>query len=117
MWKKPDTTKNRKNNSRKTQKNEYANKLVKCNDQQRDHHNKLIPNILNNYQSQYLKSIDEFGRTLKNYCKTGHTFYPLIIKCAQDFEAEVDKIDKNADSEFIVDDLKTTIRLTICLSK
>ena len=38
---------------------------------------------------------------------TGHTFFPLIIKCAQDFEADVDKINKEEDSEFIVDDLKT----------
>lgn len=109
---KADVEKARYNKEQKKQlaedaKNEYANKLVKCNEQQRDHHTKLVPKILNNYQTHFLKSSDEFSRTLKNYCMTGHTFFPLIIKCAQDFEADVDKINKEEDSEFIVDDLKT----------
>jgi len=99
--------KEQKRNMAEDAKNEYAQKLVKCNEQQKNHHTQLIPAILNNYQTSYVKTADEFNHILLNYCQAEEKFRPLIKSCLDDFAANAEKIDSTKDSEFIVEELKT----------
>ena len=63
--------------------------------------------ILNNYQTSYVKTADEFNHILLNYCQAEEKFRPLIKSCLDDFAANAEKIDSTKDSEFIVEELKT----------
>lgn len=109
---KADVEKSRQNKEQKRNmaedaKNEYAQKLVKCNEQQKNHHTQLIPAILNNYQTSYIKTADEFNHILLNFCQAEEKFRPLIKSCLDDFAANAGKIDSTKDSEYIVEELKT----------
>ena len=66
---KADVEKARTNSHQKRQqaeesKNDYSNKLVKFNEQQKTHHYELIPTIINQYQNAFVKNVDEFRMTL-----------------------------------------------------
>ena len=62
---------------------------------------------MNNYQTSYVKTADEFNHILLNYCQAEEKFRPLIKSCLDDFAANAEKIDSTKDSEFIVEELKT----------
>ena len=75
-------------------KNEYARALVKCNEQQRTHHTKLVPNILSRYQrngSNFLFSANSNGTdTVSFWTKVRCN----VIFLLQFFFAETDKTEQ-----------------------
>merc|ERR1711970_696282 len=90
---KADVEKARANSHQRRQlaedgKNEYANRLVKYNEQQKSHHYELIPTILNNYQNIYMKNIDEFRLTIQKYCIAEDKYRPLIGKCITELRSK-----------------------------
>jgi len=88
-------------------KNEYARALVKCNEQQRTHHTKLVPNILSRYQSEFLSSSDTYCSTVVNYCKVEEKFRPLMTSCLGDIESKANDINGQVDADGYVDEFKT----------
>merc|ERR1711892_6574 len=88
-------------------KNEYVRTLVKCNEQQRQHHTKLVPNILQRYQGEFLASADTYGATVINYCKVEEKFRPLMTSCLGDIETKASDINGKADADGLVDEFKT----------
>lgn len=109
---KADVEKSRSNSHQRRQlaedaKNEYANRLVKFNEQQKSHHYELIPSILNNYQSIYMKNIDEFRVTVQKFCTSEEKYRPLIERCIAELRTTSEHINKETDSEHIIDTLKT----------
>lgn len=115
---KADVEKSRHNSHQKRQnaedaKNEYANRLVKYNEQQKNHHQDLVPAILNNYQTIFLKNVDHYQASITKFCESEERFFPLIEKCISELKQKNKSnfdggiINKEFDSEHIIDTVKT----------
>ena len=88
-------------------KNEYARALVKCNEQQRNHHTKLVPDILSRYQTEFLASSDKYCSTVQSYCQVEEKFRPLMTSCLGDIQHKAKAINGKEDANLIVDEFKT----------
>ena len=88
-------------------KNEYARALVKCNEQQRNHHTKLVPDILSRYQTEFLASSEKYCSTVQSYCQVEEKFRPLMTSCLGDIQHKAKAINGKEDANLIVDEFKT----------
>ena len=82
---KADVEKARTNSHQKRQqaeesKNDYSNKLVKFNEQQKTHHYELVPTIINQYQNAFVKNVDEFRMTLNKLVAAEEKFRKSFIR-------------------------------------
>lgn len=54
-----------------------------------------------------MKNIDEFRLTIQKYCTAEDKYRPLIGKCISEIRSKSEEINKEKDSEYIIDTLKT----------
>ena len=88
-------------------KNDYARALVKCNEQQRAHHTRVVPDLLQQYQAEYIKSAETYCQTVKKYCAAEEKFRPLMSSCLGDISAKANQVNGQTDADSVVDEFKT----------
>ncbi|CAG5091033.1 Oidioi.mRNA.OKI2018_I69.PAR.g12815.t2.cds [Oikopleura dioica] len=109
---KADVEKARQNSHHKRQmaedaKNEYSRCLVEFNRHQKEHHTKLIPDLLNTSQNLALENGNCFREIVKNFCVAECSYRPLIAKCIDDIDHKSGSIDPEADCETVIEMTKT----------
>jgi len=85
----------------------YASQLMKTNKFQSEYYHKKLPAVLNNLQNIEIGRIDYLKHVMDRCVDAEKHSANIIDKCREDMDTSIEKIDPVADSDLLIDRLKT----------
>eukprot|EP00092_Neocalanus_flemingeri_P058116 GFUD01069205.1.p1 GENE.GFUD01069205.1~~GFUD01069205.1.p1 ORF type:complete len:558 (+),score=166.38 GFUD01069205.1:488-2161(+) len=98
---------NKKTRESDDTKAQYAHQLIQTNKSQQEYYHQLLPAVLNNLQNLAIGNCEFFKNLISKCVKHEKDVAPIVVKCHEEMENVIGKINAKKDSEITINRLKT----------